>query len=188
MVGSGAAGRRTNLWAVMGLSVALALALIGLVLLWYALKLRRSTGIPWSRVRSQDVRGRELEKPLYARRYGLAGKPDYLIEKRGQLIPVEVKPTRRASEPYESDLMQLAAYCLLVEACYEQTPPYGLLCYAEQTFRLDFDDSVRDRLLDLLDEMRAAFEDDDCPRSHQQWQRCASCGFREQCDESLVDS
>ncbi len=83
----------------MGLSVALALALIGLVLLWYALKLRRSTGIPWSRVRSQDVRGRELEKPLYARRYGLAGKPDYLIEKRGQLIPVEVKPTRRASEP-----------------------------------------------------------------------------------------
>jgi CRISPR-associated exonuclease Cas4 len=172
----------------MGLSVALPLCLLGLFLLWYALKLRRSTGIPWSRVRGQDVLGRELEKPLYARRYGLTGKPDYLIEKRGQLIPVEVKPTRRASEPYESDLMQLAAYCLLVEACYEQTPPYGLLRYADQTFRLDFDDGVRDRLLDLLDEMREAFEEDDCPRSHNQAQRCANCGFREQCDESLADS
>ena len=73
--------------------------------------------------------GRELARPLYARRYGLTGKPDYLIERGGAQIPVEVKPGRRAQQPYDSDLMQLAAYCALVEETSGRAPPYGLLCW-----------------------------------------------------------
>ena len=82
---------------------------------------------------AQDTRGRALEKPLFARRIGLTGKPDYLLDVRGNTIPVEVKPRRRAPRPYESDLMQLAAYCLLVEETIGTAPPYGLLRYAERT-------------------------------------------------------
>lgn len=171
----------------MALTFALPLLLLAILALWYAVRLRRSTGIPWARVVSQDTVGRTLERPLYTRRYGLTGQPDYLIERRGRLIPVEVKPGRRANEPYESDLMQLAAYCLLVEEAYDNPPPYGLLRYAEQTFRLDYTDQVREQLLDLLDEMRATLDEEDCPRSHDEWRRCAACGFADQCEESLAD-
>jgi CRISPR-associated exonuclease Cas4 len=170
----------------MGVSIGLALLLLaGLFWIW-GLRLRRRTGLPWAPVIAQDTGGQALEKPLFARRLGLTGKPDYLLDMRGATIPVEVKPSRRAARPYESDLMQLAAYCLLVEETSGAAPPYGLLRYAERTFRLDYTPRVRDDLLDLLDEMRAALEDADCARSHDDPRRCRGCGFFEQCDEALV--
>jgi CRISPR-associated exonuclease Cas4 len=170
----------------MALMIALPLLLLALLALWLGLRLRRRTGLPWARVVTQDMAGRALERPLFARRYGLTGRPDYLIERRGVLIPVEVKPGRRASRPYASDLMQLAAYCLLVEETSGHAPPYGLLRYAEHTFRLDYTPVVRDELLDILDEMRVALDAPDCSRSHNDPRRCAGCGFALQCDESLI--
>jgi CRISPR-associated exonuclease Cas4 len=169
----------------MGVTIGLAL-LLAAVLLWaWGLRLRRRTGLPWAPVLAQDTTGRALEKPLFARQIGLTGKPDYLLEIRGSTIPVEVKPGRRAARPYESDLMQLAAYCLLVEETSGVAPPYGLLRYAEQTFRLDYTPHVRDELLALLDEMRAVLQESDCARSHDDPWRCSGCGFFEQCDQAL---
>lgn len=169
----------------MYVSLALALLLLALLMGLWALRLRRKTGLPWAPVRYSDTRRHVIEKPLFARRLGLTGKPDYLIEQRGCLIPVEVKPGRMANRPYESDLMQLAAYCLLVEETSGTAPPYGLLRYAEHTFRLDYTPDVRDELLLTLDEMRAALDDDDCDRSHDEPQRCFSCGFFSQCEAAL---
>jgi CRISPR-associated exonuclease Cas4 len=169
----------------MGVAAGLALLMIAALLWIWGLRLRRRTGLPWAPVLAQDTYGPALEKPLFARRIGLTGKPDYLLDIRGVTIPVEVKPGRRAPRPYESDLMQLAAYCLLVEETSGSAPPYGLLRYAERTFRLDYTAQVRDELLDLLDEMRAVLDDDDCVRSHDDPRRCAGCGFFEQCSEAL---
>jgi CRISPR-associated exonuclease Cas4 len=169
----------------MGVTVGLALLLLAVLLLIWGLRLRRSSGLPWAPVIAQDTRGRSLEKPLFARRIGLTGKPDYLLDVRGHTIPVEVKPGRRAPRPYESDLMQLAAYCLLVEETSGTAPPYGLLRYAERTFRLDYTHQVRAELLGLLDDMRAALSEPDCARSHDDPRRCRGCGFFEQCDEAL---
>lgn len=165
----------------------LALILVALTLLVGAALLRRRSGLPWGRVLRDDASGgRELQRPLVSRRLGLSGKPDYLLERRGALIPVEVKPGRRAPAPYDSDLMQLAAYCVLVEETSGSAPPYGLLRYAEQTFRLDYTPAVRERLLDLLDEMHGLLEADDAERSHDDPRRCAGCGFRDVCDDSLA--
>ncbi len=83
--------------------------------------------------------------------------------------------------------MQLAAYCLLVEETSGEAPPYGLLRYAEQTFRLDYTSQVRDELLTLLDEMRAALQSPTSTRSHDDPRRCLGCGFFEQCDEAIED-
>lgn len=167
--------------------IALAVALLALALLVgvLALRLRSRTGLPWAPVVYRDTWRRELERPLFARRLGLTGKPDYLIELRGATIPVEVKPSRAASVPYESDLMQLAAYCLLIEETTGQAPPYGLLRYAQHTFRLDYTAWVRDELLALLDEMRELLDVDDCARNHDQPQRCRACGLYQQCDDAL---
>jgi CRISPR-associated exonuclease Cas4 len=171
----------------MGVTIGLALLLLAGLLLVWGLRLRRATGLPWAPVLAQDTYGPELEKPLFARRLGLTGKPDYLLDIRGATVPVEVKPGRRASRPYESDLMQLAAYCVLVEETSGTAPPYGLLRYAERTFRLDYTARVRDELLALIDEMRAELEEPDCARSHDDPRRCHGCGFFEQCDEALVE-
>jgi CRISPR-associated exonuclease Cas4 len=170
----------------MSITVGLALLLIGLVVLAWALRLRGRTGLPWAPVSYQDTAGRAPEKPLISRRLGLVGRPDYLVELRGRTIPVEVKPGRRASIPYDSDLMQLAAYCLLVEETSGDAPPYGLLRYAEHTFRLDYTPRVREELLTLIDEMREALEAPECARSHEDARRCAGCGFLDQCEEALV--
>ncbi len=168
-------------------TVALALIALALALMAAGALTRRRTGLPWGRVLADDVGGgRTLQRPLYARRYGLTGKPDYLIERGGASIPVEVKPSRRSPQPYASDLMQLAAYCLLVEETTGRAPPYGLLRYAEATFRLTYTEAVRDELLATLEAMRELLEEEDAERSHDEPRRCAGCGFNAICEDSLA--
>ncbi len=158
------------------------------LLLALAFVLRRRAGLPWGRIAATDVGvGRPLERPLVAARYRLTGKPDYLIECGGVLIPVEVKPGRQALQPYDADLMQLAAYCLLVEETTGRAPPYAVLRYANATFRLDYRPDVRRRLLALLADMHALLDADDVARSHDDPRRCAACGFRGVCDDALAD-
>lgn len=169
----------------MGVTIGLAMLLLALLLGLWAVRLRRTTGLPWAPVLYQDTGGYAPEKPLIARRLGLVGKPDYVLELRGRTIPVELKPGRRTNRPYESDLMQLAAYCVLIEETSGEAPPYGLLRYAERSFRLDYTERIRDEVLALLDEMRTLLEEPDCERSHDEARRCAGCGFFEQCDQAL---
>ena len=165
-------------WLLLGLA---------LVLIMAALRMRRSTGLPWKRIAYDDTRAwQPAGQPLIARRYALVGKPDYLLAAGRYLVPVEVKPGRRATEPYLSDLMQLAAYCLLVEETTGARPPYGLLRYAQATFKVRFDDRVRGDLIALLEEMRAVDHPLAAQRSHHQAARCRGCGFVRQCDQALV--
>jgi CRISPR-associated exonuclease Cas4 len=168
--------------AVIWLLLALAIALIA-----GALVLRRRSGIPWRRVVYSDTGAwQRAEQPLISRRYGLVGKPDYLVARGRQRIPVEVKPGRMAREPYPSDVMQLAAYCLLVEETYGAAPKYGLLRYARATFRVTWNARLRNELIALLGEMQASDPVRSAGRSHDEPGRCAACGFRDLCDEALA--
>lgn len=169
----------------MQITIGLALLMVALLALVWGGRMRARTGLPWAPVRYSDTGWHVPEKPLLARRLGLVGKPDYLVELRGATIPIEVKPGRYAARPYESDLMQLAAYCALVEETSGSAPPYGLLRYAEQTFRLDYTPQVRADVLALIEEMRDALVDGACERSHDQPHRCAGCGFYNQCEQAL---
>lgn len=165
--------------------ISVALLLVAGVLVLAALRLRRSTGVPWARVRASDTGWRPVGSPLISRRYALVGTPDYLLESRSGVIPIEVKPGRTADEPYASDLMQLAAYCLLVEETTGRAPPYGLLRYATHTFRLEYTPAIRAELLTILADMDADRLAADVPRSHDQPARCRGCGFYAQCDNRL---
>jgi CRISPR-associated exonuclease Cas4 len=160
---------------------------LALILLRYALRLREKTGIPWVRVVGSDTGGgKPLQQPLFSPDYGLTGKPDYIIQVGQHRVPVEVKPGRTAPQPYESDMMQVVVYCLLLEATTAHPPPYGLLRYAESSFRIPYTPEVRSRLLDVLDAMQADLDADDCARCHNNPNRCRRCGFADVCEESLV--
>lgn len=171
-----------------GLLVALILGAGAAGCIIAALSVRRSTGVPWGRIVSEDVRGRRHATTLTAPHLGLVGQPDYLLELHdGSLVPVEVKPARRARRAYDSDVLQLAAYCVLVEETYGRRPPYGLLHYARRTFRLQYDPSVRAEVLATLAAMHAALEAAVAvDRDHADGARCRACALASRCEQVLA--
>jgi len=130
----------------------------------------------WSRCR----------RPLFSPRHLLTGRPDYLVDDGKTKIPVEVKSTSCPSGPYRSHVLQLAAYCLLVEEEYGQPPPYGIIKYRDQTYAVEYTDQLRAELLGVLHEMRRNLAATDVSPSHANPNRCRSCGYREECGERLA--
>lgn len=162
----------------------LGLILLAIYFLWQSNRQRKATGLPGGRVIYTDTRGwNKLEKPLFYAPLNLTGKPDYLIEKNGQIIPVEVKSGRAPDAPYDSHIYQLAAYCLLVEKTYAKRPPYGVIHYEGKDFAVDYTRELEESLLALLAEMKRDGAKKEVHRSHEQVSRCKRCGFRDVCDE-----
>lgn len=168
------------------LSVGLLLLAVGLLLLWRARSKRRETGLPQGRVIYDDTGAwQECPRPLFSRRYLLTGKPDYIVAQGEDLIPVEVKPGRTAEKPYDSDVLQLAAYCLLLEDSVNRAPPHGLIKYDRATFSIEYNPRLRRQLLDTMESMRVDQRAAQVAPSHNNPRRCRACGHREQCEERL---
>lgn len=169
------------------LSAILFIFLLALIFFWQSGRQRKEAGLPGGRIIYTDTRGwGKLERPLYNDLLGLTGKPDYLVQEKGQIIPVEVKSGRAPESPYDSHIYQLAAYCLLVEKSYGKRPPYGIIHYENRDFAVDYTPELESSLLDLLAEMRRDEMKREVERSHEQAARCARCGFKSACDQSLV--
>ncbi len=148
---------------------------------------RKEAGLPGGRIIYTDTRGwGKVEKPLFYPALELTGKPDYLIQQNGKIIPVEVKSGRAPDAPYDSHIYQLAAYCLLVEKTYGKRPPYGIIHYENRDFAIDYTRELESALIELLADMREDNLKRDIRRSHEQASRCKRCGFRNACDQSLA--
>jgi CRISPR-associated exonuclease Cas4 len=190
--------------AITFLSVAFVLLLLTAAGAWLASRRgERRAGLPEGRVIYSDTgapvgriapvtlneRGERQEKPLLSHRHGLVGRPDYLVQTDEGVVPVEAKSTTCPANgvPYESHLMQLACYCLLVEEATGAGVPFGVIRYRDRQLRVDYTDELRAALLALLAEMREARRASDVHRSHDERARCAACSYREICDESLAD-
>ena len=156
----------------------------GAILLLVSWWLRRNSGIPLGEISYSATAAPAA--PLVSNRYGLVGKPDYIVLRNGIPIPVEVKPNRTADEPYESDRLQIAAYCLLIEETNAKTPPFGVLRYRDRSFRIDYSPLLRGRLLRTVDAIRDGLDAENVGRSHKSAARCAACGFSRSCEESLA--
>lgn len=169
------------------LYLAFFLLFIAFIFFWQSGRQQKAAGLPGGRVIYTDTHGwNKVEKPLFYAALQLTGKPDYLIEKNGQIIPVEVKSGRAPDAPYDSHIYQLASYCLLVEKTYKKRPPYGIIHYKNRDFSVEYTRELEASLLDLLAEMKKDDRKRNVPRSHEQVSRCKGCGFRDVCDESLV--
>jgi len=172
-------------WLAVGAIMLLALGGAALV---YSLALRRPTGLPRGRLAYADTHGQNWQvapRPLFSKKYQLVGKPDYLVQTPTGVIPVEVKSGAAPPVPYLGHILQLAAYCLLVEETTGQTPPRGLLKYADALFEVDFTRDLRAELLRVLAEVRHNRHAAAVPRSHQQPGKCRACAFFDSCDEAL---
>ncbi len=152
------------------------------------------TGRPVGRVAGTEVGrdGKKQERPLVSETLELVGRPDYLIEVEGGVVPVEAKSTAcpTSGRPYDSHLAQLAAYCLLVEDVLGARVPYGLVKYRDREVRVEYTDEMREQALALIEGMKedinASANGEEVHRSHDDPRRCAGCSVRDACTESLA--
>lgn len=169
------------------LYLALALFIFALFFFRKSSVQRKEAGLPGGRIIYSDTRGwGKVEKPLYYSELELTGKPDYLVEQNGRIIPVEVKSGRAPEAPYDSHIFQLAAYCLLVEKNFDTRPPYGIIHYENKDFAVDYTSDLENALIDILVDMKRDDHKRDVARSHEQAARCARCGYRNTCDQRLA--
>ena len=168
------------------LYLGLAILLVAVVLFFISRRQRRAAGLPGGRVIYTDTRAwGAVEKPLFDRDLGLTGKPDYLVEQNGEIVPVEVKTGRTPEAPYDSHIFQLAAYCLLVHRTTGKRPTHGILHYPARDFAVDYTPALEEALLTLIADMRINERHAEVHRSHEDEHRCQRCGFRESCDQRL---
>jgi CRISPR-associated exonuclease Cas4 len=171
------------------LELALALALLalaaGAALWWSSERQRQQLGLPRGRAVYQD-RPEDASPVLRARTLPLRGRPDLLIDEGEFIIPIEVKTGRTPREPYRGHVLQLLAYCLLVEEHHGVRPPFGLIRYPGREFRIAYDTGrereLRAVVATIAREKTGASEQH---RSHASPPRCAACGFRAHCEERL---
>jgi CRISPR-associated exonuclease Cas4 len=173
-----------------GWSIWLLLLLLAATL-WISLrsrKLRRQTGLPDGDVIYTDTGiWFANEQVLQVPDLRLVGKPDYLVDQGDDvLIPVELKSGKAPAAPREGHVLQLAAYCFLVQENYGVRPDYGILQYKDKAFAIDYTDDLEADLLDLLAEMRQGLFQGELDRDHNDWSRCAACGMRNHCFQRLA--
>jgi CRISPR-associated exonuclease Cas4 len=89
------------------------------------------------------------------------------------------------SGPNASEVPQLTAYCVLVEDSLGATPPHGIIQYADRPWPIRYTRKGRERILQILDEIRQAHEVQTVHRDHEHAGRCRACGYRAVCDETL---
>jgi len=166
---------------------ALALLIAGIAAIVLSRRAWSETRLPAGQIIYSDAsRWQRAERPLFSRRHQLAGKPDYVVRQGRAIIPVEVKSSRAPTAgPREGHVLQLAAYCLLVEETEGARPAYGLIKYADQTFRVDNTLELTRTLLATLDAMRHDMGRGQSRPSHTDPARCRRCGVRASCEERL---
>ncbi|MEM0449902.1 MAG: CRISPR-associated protein Cas4 [Methanomassiliicoccales archaeon] len=161
--------------------IAASLALYGSVVsARRARKLRMKHSIQGN-IRYVDSSGSRL---LRSERYGLQGRPDLILEQNGEYVPVEVKTGRTPRGPLFSHILQVAAYCLLLE---EDGKPvsHGLIHYEEAEHEVEFNQDMRALVLSKLEEMRSLMSSGNVHRNHNRPGKCRTCSRREVCPEAL---
>lgn len=116
----------------------------------------------------------------------LQGRPDYIVEREGASIPVEVKTGKTPRHPYASHVLQLAAYCYLVNETTRKRPPFGVLAYPGQQFEIAYTPALEDEMLRHLLKIQLALRTGEAHRNHTNPRRCLGCSRREGCPERLA--
>jgi CRISPR-associated exonuclease Cas4 len=142
---------------------------------------RRDLGLPSGELVYEDADGEG--EPLSSREAPLAGKPTYIIQLQdGRPIPIEVKPgVQNLKQPESNHIIQIGAYCLILEDYFEVPPTHGVLRYADHEFVVDYTPALRKKVLRLLKEMANCSEDHSPSLTRQRATKCRACLFQPIC-------
>ena len=175
-------------WGGWTFSLVLIFLAMAAILLFRARNLREKSGLPAGQVIYTDAgTWFRNEEPLHSSEQRLVGKPDYLVEQEnGEIIPVEIKSGNAPNAPWSGHVLQLAAYCLLVDEVYGKRPSFGILQYQDQAFTVDYSSELEEELLYVMQKMRQVHQSADINRSHSDAAKCSACGLREKCLQQIT--
>jgi CRISPR-associated exonuclease Cas4 len=141
----------------------------------------RALGLPAGELVYEDADGQG--EPLSSSSYPLVGKPDYVVKLAdGRPVPIELKlNVHDVTAPHSNHMVQLAAYCLILEDYFEQTPTYGILRYADREFTVEYTPALRKKVIRLLTEMERCNEQQPPPLAKQRVAKCRVCTFQPVC-------
>lgn len=110
---------------------------------------------------------------------GLKGRVDRLVIENGEIItPFELK-SREVDRIFESDEIQVVAYCLLLEQYFDRRVNFGIVEAGETRFQIEADDKKRKKVLSLVNEIQT----DLSKKFPSNFLKCEKCSFKEECDK-----
>jgi len=148
-----------------------------------AQKTRNQYRIPNGQITYSDLN--RPARPLFSRRYRLTGKPDYIVRTTNGYIPVEIKSGGYAN-PQNNHIMQLAAYCQLIEEQFSSFVPHGVLVYNNQDYKIQFDPKLRFDLETVIKQMRKSLETKKPSVNHNDSAKCITCSMKSYCLDKLI--
>jgi CRISPR-associated exonuclease Cas4 len=178
-----------NILFAVGVGLLLAAAALGLLLLnerrgrrgRLIAEKQRALGLPQGELVYEDADGQG--EPLSSNAFPLIGKPDYVVRlPDGRPVPVELKlNVVEVSAPFSNHVVQLGAYCLILEDYFEKAPTYGIVRYADCEFTVDYTPALRKKVVRLLAAMQKCSEQQPPPLASQKAAKCRACDFKAIC-------
>lgn len=126
--------------------------LIGILLFFYFRKKKHSFAFPVDKILYSDS-DQSSGKVMVATKVPLVGKPDFIVRIKKDIIPVEVKTGKTPQTPYKNHIAQLFSYCFLVEEKYGKRPPYGIISYPSEYFKVEFSQGVENNIIRTVNEL-----------------------------------
>ena len=123
------------------------------------------------------------EFKISSERLQLVGRIDrVMIEKqdgRTIYVPCEIK-NADAIKPYESDMLQLACYAILLEDKFNTKVMEGIIQYKNKSIRIAIDESRRQKVFSIIKSIDN-FPSSQIPKIQENFRKCESCGLRDEC-------
>ncbi len=145
--------------------------------------LKKINHIPDGEIIYSDLH--EPAQPLFSSKHRLTGKPDYIVKQNDTWVPVEFK-TGVSQHPHTHHIMQLAAYCQLIEDTSNSFVPHGYLVYPNHHHTIQFNPKIRFELESTMKTMRTMQKKHEIIRNHNEPKKCIHCSMRQYCQEKLV--
>jgi len=120
-----------------------------------------------------------------SKKYGISGRPDYILQQNGAEIPVEIKTGRIPRGPLFSHIIQVAAYCLILEDNRGKPITHGLLRYGSVEHEVEFTPDLKKLVIDKAEDIRKARIAGGAHRNHNRPSKCKGCSRKTVCPEKL---
>ncbi len=123
-------------------------------------------------------------EPLSSREVPLVGKPTYIVQlSDGRPVPIEQlkSSVQNLKEPQSNHVVQIGAYCLILEDYFEEPPTHGVLRYADREFVVDYTPALRKKVLRILKDMSNCSEQYPPSLTRQRATKCRACLFQPIC-------
>ncbi len=126
------------------------------------------------------------DKTLFSKKYNLKGKPDFIIEDKFGIYPLEFKSSLAPSFPYPSHIAQLICYCILVEENFSK-PNFGIIKYVDGHFMIPYTKKAKDQVLHIITTIESYIKLNLIPLPILE-RKCLACDFLGKCLDCLFSS